>query len=108
MRATYHRWLEFTDIFNQYFLYMSEKQFFGKRIKRRVYKKWHHRYIEERNRKIKLYSKSDPRYCIYFGRVVYTYNKNNIHGFTVRPKQRGCRKYPLGYAIHSMLNHYVI
>lgn len=108
MSATYHKWLEFTDIFNQYCLYMSEKQFFGKRIKRRVGKKWHHRSFEECNRKIRVYSKSDPRYCIYFGRIVYTYNKNDLHGFTAKPKQKGCRKYPLGYAMHSILNNYIV
>ena len=108
MNATYRRWLEFTDPSNQYCLYMSEKQFFGKRIKRRVRKKWNNRSIKERKRKIKRSSKSDPRYCIYFGRVVYTYNKNGIHGFTLKPKQKGCRKYPLGYAVHSILNHYSI
>lgn len=102
---TYQRWMEYTDIYKQYFLYLSYKQFFGKHIKYRVRKKWHSRFIKERNKKCKcLYTK------IFFGRSVYTYHnvEKNLYGFTSCPKQYDCHSYPLNYAIDSKNKKYLL
>ena len=100
---TYQKWIEYTDIYKQYFLYLTYKQFFGKHIKYRVKKKWHSRFIKERN-KTCYYVK------IFFGRSVYTYHsaEKNLYGFTSCPKQCGCRSYPLNYAIDSKNKNYLL
>lgn len=107
MNTSYHKWLNFLDPQFQYFLYIPEKKFFGKRLKERLKRKWHHRYIRTRNKKYKQQGLSkDIRYCLYFGRVVYSYHnvEKNVHGFTAKPKQKGCRSIPLGYAQLSREN----
>lgn len=100
MVNTYKRWLEYTDTDKQYCLYLSYKQFFGKRIKNRVTKKWLSRYCRERSKRSKQLVKVDSRYKIYFGRIVYRYYNQDtgVRGFTIKPKQTGCKSYTLNYA----------
>lgn len=69
MKSIYSKWLEYTDIHNQYCLYISEKQFFGKNIKRRIKKKWYHRYLHDRNKNI---LKKEDKYKIFFGKIYYS------------------------------------
>lgn len=98
---TYKRWIEYIDTDKQYFLYLSYKQFFGKRFKNRVTKKWHSRNCKERSKRYKQLAKVDNRYKIYFGKTVYTYynHDNDVFGFTIKPKQIGCKSYTSNYAI---------
>lgn len=100
--TSYNKWLNFLDPQFQYFLYVPEKLFFGRKLKDRLKRKWHHRYIRTRNKKYKQQGLSkDICYCLYFGRVVYSYHNNEIQGFTAKPKQESCRSFPLVYAIYS-------
>lgn len=77
------------------YLYCSNREIFGKQVKRRLFTKWHHRYMRERDREIK-------RLGEHFGRVVYTYyfqqDGENKVAFTCRPRCRYSRPVTLDYA----------
>lgn len=86
-------------------LYYSIRELFGKQMKRRLFKKWHHRYMRERNRYIKRLGKQNQKlYRIYFGRIVYTYyykdNDENRAAFTCRPRCKHSHSLPINYALH--------
>lgn len=94
------------------YLYYSTKEIFGKPVKSRLFKKWHHRYMRERNRDIKRLGKQNRKENkIYFGRIVYTYYSQ--HGcesklafylgenklvFTCKPRCKHSQLFPLNYA----------
>lgn len=90
-------------------LYYSIRKLFGKQVKRRLFKKLHHRYMRERNRDIKRLGKHNQKlYRIYFGRTVYTYyykendeNKSAFAckaAFTCKPKCKHSHSLPINYA----------
>ena len=94
MKNLYDKWNEFTGS-EQYCLYMSEKQFFGKRVKNRLSKKWYHRYLRERNKEIcRCGQKNLGMNHMYFGRYVYTYwdKERDLFCYTPIPIQKGCRR----------------
>lgn len=94
------------------YLYYSTKEIFGKPVKGRLFKKWHHRYMRERNRDIKRLGKQNQsENKIYFGRIVYTYYNQqgcdselafrlrwNKLAFTRKPRCRHSRPVTLNYA----------
>ena len=43
------------------YLFYSTKEIFGKPVKSRLFKKWHHRYMRERNRDIKRLGKQNQK-----------------------------------------------
>ena len=54
----------------QFYLYYTTKEIFGKPVKNRLFKKWHHRYMRERNRDIKRLGKQNQKENrIYFGEL---------------------------------------
>lgn len=56
----------------QLYLYYSTKEIYGKQVKSKLFTKWHHRYMRERNRDIKRFGKQNQKDNIeYFGMVVY-------------------------------------
>lgn len=111
MKTIYNKWLEYTNIHNQYCLYMSEKQFFGKKIKRRIKKKWYHRYLHDKNKEYnRLSLKKEDKYKIFFGKKYYSYNiaEKHLYGFTTKPKQKGCHCYTAGSISHAREHDYLI
>lgn len=102
------------------YLYYSTKEIYGKPVKSRLFKKWHHRYMRERNRDIKRLGKQNQsENKIYFGRIVYTYY--NRHGcdselafrlrgnrlaFTCKPRCRHSRPVTFNYAKERMRGFY--
>lgn len=93
------------------YLSYSTKEIFGKQVKDRLFRKWHHRYMRERNRDIKRLEKQNQKgYKIYFGRVVYTYyfqqGGGNKLAFTCKPKCKHPQLFPLNYAKEEMRGFY--
>lgn len=93
------------------YLYYSTKEIFGKPVKRRLFKKWHHRYMREIDRDIKRLGKQNQKENkIYFGRIVYTYyfqhGGENKLSFTCKPKCRHSRPFPLNYAKEEIRGFY--
>lgn len=87
------------------YAHLSTRNIFGKHVKSRLFKKWHHRYMRERDRDIKRLGKQNKeKYRIYFGRTVYTYyyqeNCMNKVTYTCRPKCRNSHPLPINYASH--------
>lgn len=85
------------------YLSYSTKEIFGKQMKDRLFRKWHHRYMRERNRDIRRFGKQDQKENkIYFGRVVYTYcfqqGGDSKLAFTCKPRCRHSHSIPLNYA----------
>ena len=82
------------------YLFYSTKEIFGKPVKERLFKKWHHRYMRERNRDIKRLGKQNQKENkIYFGRIVYTYCiQNGKLSFTCKPRCRQSHPILLNYA----------
>lgn len=75
------------------YLSYSTKEIFGKQVKDRLFRKWHHRYMRERDRDIKRLGKQNQKENkIYFGRIVYTYCFQqcgvNKLAFTCKPRCR--------------------
>lgn len=89
------------SICNNSCLYYSPKEIFGKPVKSRLFKKWHHRYIRERNRSIKRIGKQKEN-KIYFGKTVYAYclkqNGDNKLAFTCKPKCDHSKSFTYNYA----------
>lgn len=86
------------------YLFYSTKEIFGKQVKRRLFTKWHHRYMRERNRDIKRFGKQSRADNIeYFGRVVYTYyfqqDGEDKVAFTCKRRCRYSEPFPLNYAV---------
>lgn len=95
----------------QLYLYYTTKEIFGKPVKNRLFKKWRHRYMRERNRDIKRRGQQNQKENkIYFGRIVYT-NKSELEVclcdtklvFTCKPKCRQSQPFPLNYAKYRMM-----
>lgn len=85
------------------YLSYSTKEIFGKYVKDRLFRKWHHRYIRERNRDIKRLGKQNQKENrIYFGKVVYTYcfqqGCDSKLAFTCKPRCKQSKPLPLNYA----------
>ena len=82
-------------------MYYSSKEIFGKPVKCRLFKKWRHRYIRERNRSIKLFGNQKEN-KIYFGKIVYTFcfkqNGSNKLAFTCKPKCEHSKSFSFNYA----------
>ena len=93
------------------YLFYSTKEIFGKPVKSRLFKKWHHRYMRERDRNIKCLGKQNQKgYKIYFGRIVYSYyfqqcGENKL-AFTCKPRCKHSHPFPLNYAIEEMRGFY--
>lgn len=93
------------------YLYYSTKELFGEPVKSRLFKKWHHRYMRERNRDIKRLGKQNRKENkIYFGRIVYTYyfqqGGGNRLAFTCKPRCKHLYPFPLNYAKEEMRGFY--
>lgn len=96
------------------YLFFSTKEIFGKPVKRRLFKKWHHRYMRERNRNIKRLGKQNQKENkIYFGRNVYAYyfHKSELEFylsgnelvFTCKPRCSESQPFTLNYAKDRIL-----
>lgn len=99
------------SIEQQLYLYYSTKEIYGKPVKSRLFKKWHHRYMRERDRDIKRLGKQNQKgYKIYFGRIVYTYyfqqGGGNSLAFTCKPKCKHSQLFPLNYAVEDKRRFY--
>jgi len=84
------------------FLYYSTKEIFGKQVKSRLFTKWHHRYMRERDRDIKRLGRQNQKENkMYFGRIVYTYyfqqGGENKLAFTCKPRCMRSKPFPLNY-----------
>ena len=93
------------------YLYYSTKEIFGKPVKSRLFKKWHHRYMRERDRDIKRHGRQNQKENkIYFGRFVYTYyfhqGCENKLAFTCKPRCRQSQSFPLNYAKEEIRRFY--
>lgn len=91
--------------------FYSTKEIFGRQVKRRLFNKWHHRYMRERNRNIKRCGKQNQKDNIeYFGRIVYTYyfqqDGENSVAYTCKPRCRQSQPFPLNYAREDMRRFY--
>ena len=85
------------------YLFYSTKEIFGKQVKDRLFRKWHHRYMRERNRDIKRLGKQNQKENkIYFGRIVYTYyfqqGGDSKVAFTCKPRCRQSHSFRLSFA----------
>ncbi len=92
------------------FLYKSDKQIYGKKIKNRLFRKWHHRYIRERNIKIKNNGQHKLKeYNIFYGCIVYIYrfylNGKKQMAYTSKPLCQGSYSVPLNYALSYKINN---
>ena len=95
---------------NLYLCY-STKEIFGKQVKSKLFTKWHHRYMRERDKNIKRLGKQNQKENkIYFGRFVHTYYfqqcGDNKLAFTCKPRCKHSRPFPLNYAIEEMRDFY--
>ena len=85
------------------YLSYSTKEIFGKQVKDRLFRKWHHRYMRERNRDIRRIGKQNQKdNKIYFGRIVYTYcfqqGGDSKLAFTCKPRCRHSHSILLNFA----------
>ena len=67
-------------------LYYSVRQIYGRQVKQRLFKKWHHRFVKQLCQGISK------------GRFVYLFSKNGIMAFTQKPKKKHAHRCPLEYA----------
>ena len=86
-----------------YYLFYTTKEIFGRPVKSRLFKKWRHRYMRERNRDIKRCGQQNKKENkIYFGRIVYSYyfqqSGENKLAFTCKPKCNRSKIFSLNYA----------
>ena len=85
-------------------LFLSTREIFGKPVKRRLFAKWHHRYLRERKSDIKRHGtqcrKSNAEN---FGMRVYTYHIPHGYdlfvAYTSRPKCFHSKPLPFNHAV---------
>lgn len=95
----------------QLYLYYTTREIFEKPVKNRLFKKWRHRYMRERNRDIKRLGKQNQKENkIYFGRIVYSYyfqqSGENKLAFTCKPKCNRSKNFSLNYAREEIRSFY--
>ena len=95
----------------QLYLYYSTKEIYGKQVKSKLFTKWHHRYMRERNRDIKRFGKQNQKDNIeYFGMVVYTYyfqqEGENKVAYTCKPRCKQSKPFPFNYAVEDKRSLY--
>ena len=93
------------------YLYYSTKEIFGQQVKRRLFTKWHHRYMRERDRDIKRLGRQNQKENkIYFGRTVYTYyfqrGSENKLAFTCKPRCKHSHSFSLNFAKEKIRGFY--